>query len=70
MYLVRTSHHIYVSHIESDQRDAFSQGGKAPPESGHSAHDQRWPFHLTVLLIIAISMLLWGLIVFVGNLIL
>jgi hypothetical protein len=70
MYLIRVSHHIYVGHIATDQRSAFPNNIKGQPDHGHRAGTHRWPFYLTVLLTVAISMLLWGLIVFIGNLIL
>lgn len=64
MYLIRVSRHIYVSHIAPDQRHASSLA-----DHRHSGI-RRWPFYVTTLLVVAISMLLWGLIAAVGNLIL
>ena len=70
MYLIRVSHHIYVGHIAPDQRNGFPHGIEEQLDHGHPACPRRWPFYLTALLIVAISMLLWGLIVIIGNLIL
>ena len=70
MYLIRVSRHIYVGHIAPDQRSAFPNNVKAQPDHGRPAGTQRWPFYLTALLTVAISVLLWGLIVIIGNLIL
>ena len=62
MYLIRVSRHIYVSHIAPDQRDASFRSDRRHPDI------RRWPFHMTVLLIVAISMFLWSLIVIAGHL--